>query len=415
MRNHSKGVSRRTALKIGSSGILGTLGLSALSSATAQSDDPNYGEPPTVTSSEGPNYGALDGYDDVIEQGDADYVVETDTELMDALEAAEYGDIVYVPGDAEIDTGARSITSRDPPGFHVPEGVTLASDRGIDGSRGGLIYTDTIVDGWPQESWVMAAHSDARITGLRFRGQYWDSGQVPRSGDDAPHDGYVGSGHPLLLWDGDWGADPGTTTNVEVDNCEFYGWGSCVTAYTGADDCRVHHCDFHDTLIAGLGYGVSIGDGHHEIDYNTFNRTRHAVACNGEQSGYDAHHNVAGSYSMSHVFDAHRPGGDRFDIHHNTIRVVDRNNDFRTGEKMLPGVAIRGVPNDEAWIHHNWFYNPKEPRERPRQEPSGWSEEAIIQVFTDDWNNVDWKRNHYGTETEPKRDIGAPYAEKVEW
>lgn len=51
---------------------------------------------------------------------------------------------------------------------------------------------------------------------------------------------------------------------------------------------------------------------------------------------------------MSHAFDAHRPGGNRFDIHHNTIRAVDRNNEFRPGEKTVPGVAIRGVPNDEA-------------------------------------------------------------------
>lgn len=423
MLDDSNHVSRRTALRIGASGILAGMGLSALPSVGAveypEYDDPeidydevNWGEPPISTSSKGPNYGGLDGYDDTFTAEDGDFIVESDTELMDALEAAEYGDVVYIPEDAEIDTGARTITNRDPPGFHVPEGVTLASNRGVDGSRGGLIYTETIGDGWPEDNWVMAAHSDSRITGLRMRGNYWDHGFVPRYGDDAPHDGYVG-GKGLLLWDGDWFAEPGTTTNVEVDNCEFYGWGAgCVTASDGSDNCRVHHNDFHDLLIHGLGYGVSVSDGQHEIDHNTFNRYRHAIASAGsEGSGYNAHHNVFGSMSMSHVIDVHRPGGERFDVHHNTVRSWYQNNPIRGEDKKTPAFAMRGVPSDKAWLHNNWFWNP----EPPLDTPDGWTDEAIIQVFVDEWTNVEWDKNHLG-ESEPKNmSIGAPYSEKIQW
>lgn len=200
-----------------------------------------------------------------------------------------------------------------------------------------------------------------------------------------------------------------------MDNCEFAGWSSgCVTQYTGADDCRVHHCDFHDTLIAGLGYGVTVSDGHCEIDHNTFNRNRHAVASGGKSgASYDAHHNVFGSYTISHVIDVHRPGGDRFDIHHNTVRASHYRNDPE--DETAPSVAIRGVPEDEAWIHNNWFANPKEPRDRPRQDPNGWTQEAIIQVYTDDWNNVDWKHNHLGEDEPTQGGIGAPHSEKVQW
>jgi hypothetical protein len=411
MSDHPAGISRRTALKLGATSAFVATGLTGTPGASAQEGDANYGEPPTSESSRGPNYGGLDGYDDVVEEGDANHVVETAEELADALDSAESGDVVFVPGDAEIDTGTRTVTSRDPPGFHVPEGVTLASDRNVGDGRGGLVYTESIADGWPNDNWVMTAASDARITGLRFRGNYWDWGPVPRSGEDAPHDGYVG-GKALLLWDGDWSADPGTTTNVEVDNCEFYGWGAgCVTPYVGADDCHIHHCDFHDCLVEGLGYGVSVGGGYHEIDHNTFDRCRHAITASGaETTGYDAHHNVFGDYSMGSVIDMHCDGGDRIDVHHNTVRAVEQTNPFGDSERVT-GVIIRCVPDDEAWIRHNWFYNDWEPLD----EPDMWTDEAIVQVHVDEWTNVRYKHNRYG-ESEPKKgSVGAPHSDKISW
>jgi len=61
--------------------------------------------------------------------------------------------------------------------------------------------------------------------------------------------------------------------------------------------------------------------------------------------------------SLSHCFDMHG-GGDRRDgtniagdwlkIHHNTFRAP------------ITAIGIRGVPQQEADIHHNWFF-----QERP--------------------------------------------------
>lgn len=393
---HGKEMNRRTALKTGVAGILGTTLASAGSVAASNDDEEGYGEGRKLTRSQGPSYGGGEDYDDVVEESDADAVVETATELEDALAESDDGDIVFVPSDAEINTGSRAY-------IDVPEGVTLAGDRGVDGSSGGLIYTDTVRDDWPYDPWLFNVHSDARVTGLRIRGKYWDRGQFGPN----EHENYVG-GIGLVVTD---------AKGAEVDNCEIYGWGfACVMTSNGSDNTNVHHCDFHDTLRWGTGYGVSVNSGHCEISHCTFNRNRHAIASSGsEGTSYDAHHNVVGTYSMSHVFDVHRPGGDRFNVHHNTIRAVNRNNESRPAPKVVPGIAVRGVPNDKAWIHHNWFYNPNEPRDRPRQDPSGWSEEAIIQVFTDDWTNVHWKHNHYGSDSAPRRGIGAPHADKVEW
>jgi hypothetical protein len=69
------------------------------------------------------------------------------------------------------------------------------------------------------------------------------------------------------------------------------GRGGLVYTESIADGCHIHHCDFHDCLVEGLGYGVSVGGGYHEIDHNTFDRCRHAITASGaETTGYDAHH-----------------------------------------------------------------------------------------------------------------------------
>lgn len=70
----------------------------------------------------------------------------------------------------------------------------------------------------------------------------------------------------------------------------------------------------------------------------------------------------------------------------------------------MPGVAIRDVPSDRADIWNNWFYNFEEPRDTPND----WTDEAIIQVHTDSWQNVNFWDNHYGSDQEPPHYVGAP-------
>ena len=77
---------------------------------------------------------------------------------------------------------------------------------------------------------------------------------------------------------------------------------------------------------------------------------------------------------------------------------------FHCLEKNAPAVAIRGVPSDGAYVHDNWFYNPEE----PRSTPDGWTDEAIIQVHTTSWQNVEFENNHYGSSEPSSSDIGCP-------
>jgi hypothetical protein len=63
--------------------------------------------------------------------GDCVRHVRTRDELEAALESAAAGDVVFVAGDARIDLTGASLC--------IPGGVTLASDRGLAGSAGGLL------------------------------------------------------------------------------------------------------------------------------------------------------------------------------------------------------------------------------------------------------------------------------------
>jgi hypothetical protein len=304
--------------------------------------------------------GGGDGYSNVVPKSEATRVVSTFGELRDALDDASSGDVVYVDGGADINMRETRLT--------VPNGVTLASNRGIGGAKGGRLYTE-------RHPWgMLRVRSNARITGLRIDGPRWD-------------------------WESDTVTEMAVDArgrNIEVDNVEGYGWGYAVVRTN--DDTHVHHCHLHHNSRHGHGYGIATeGSDNPIIEYNLFDHNRHSVQGNG--GGYTIRYNVVKEGAISHVFDQHRPGGTTMRIYNNTVEVVD--NDIK--DKKVPAVAIRGVPSDIADIHHNWFYNP----ERPRRRPDGWTDEAIIQVHTSSWRNVRYRNNHYGS-SEPSKDVGHP-------
>ena len=303
--------------------------------------------------------GGGDGYANTVAPSDASVTVSSLSGLESALSGAGSGDVVYVDGGTSIDMGTAELT--------VPAGVTLASNRGIDGAAGAHLQTD-------DRPWGMFTVQDgARVTGLRIGGPRWD-------------------------WIGNVGGEMGVEVagaDVEVDNCEIYGWGYASVKTT--DDTHVHHCHIHHNPKDGTGYGVSTASGQNPIiEYNRFDHNRHSVASS--SNGYTARYNYVGKGAMGHVFDQHS-GGDTITIHHNTVEAVEH----ATKDKKAPGVAIRDVPDNVADIHHNWFYNPEE----PLSSPSGWTDEAIIQVHTDSWRNVDFHSNHYGS-SDPGTEIGHP-------
>lgn len=265
--------------------------------------------------------------------------------LLAALQNARRGDVVYVDGKAEIDCTERVFIETLV--LEVPEGVTLASDRGQDGSRGAMILSDT----FQTRPLIRVMGPDVRITGLRIRGPN------PKPCLEHHHRCFVeGRGHEYYykfpVSDGIATGHPG----LEVDNCELGGWSCSAVCLRAGDRHHIHHNFIHHNQYKGLGYGVSHGESRSLIEHNLFNYNRHSIAGSGNPgSGYEARHNVEIRHSLSHCFDMHG-GRDRKDgtdtagaflkVHHNTFRA-DR-----------AAVVVRGLPEEEADIHHNWFFQP---------------------------------------------------------
>lgn len=237
---------------------------------------------------------------------------------------------------------------------------------------------------------IRAGGPNVRITGLRVRGPdpkqrmaLWRRsfrGEDPGGSElyySFPTSGGIRTGH----------------AGLEVDNCELMGWSHAAVALGGDGDHHIHHNFIHHNQRHGLGYGVNLGRTSALIEYNLFDYNRHAIAGSGRPgSGYEARHNVVLEHANGHLFDMHgsRDRGDTgnvagtwMKIHHNTF--ADPSNS---------AIRIRGVPEDEAEIHHNWFYNTQEPR---RQPTGGWTPEAIVQVYVERWQNISFYDNYYGS------------------
>ena len=287
------------------------------------------------------------GYTRILSTGD--YVVRTRQELLDALSKAESGQIVFLPGDVVIDFSvwvhAEQLV------LEIPGGVTLASDRGRNGSEGALLYSTE----FKTQPLIRAKGDNVRITGLRVRGpdpqlrMEWH--RYCFSGDNAKGNTYY---YTFPTSDG----IRSEHSSLEVDNCELYGWSHAAVYTASGKAHRVHNNYIHHNQRHGLGYGVCLNKAEVLIEYNLFDNNRHSVAGTGRPGGgYIARHNVVLERANSHLFDMHG-GRDRKDgTNVAGTQIVISNNTFTSTHQRA--VLIRGVPQEEALIQYNWFYIPE--------------------------------------------------------
>jgi len=262
------------------------------------------------------------GYRDILTSGD--HTARTLAELRAALEKAEPGQTVFIPGDAQIDMSGQ-------PALVLPARVTVASTRGLQGSDGALFFSSI---SRTRDMFVTDGEC-VRVTGLRIRGPHPHTARVAINSDGirVSHFG------------------------LEVDNCELSGFShAAIYAVRGASRVYVHHNFIHRNQQSGLGYGVCINEADVLIEANIFDACRHHIAATGAPGcGYEARYNICRLRATGHLFDMHggrdrgdgtNIAGDWMNIHHNTFMSKVRS------------VVIRGVPSQSARIHHNWFHHP---------------------------------------------------------
>lgn len=312
---------------------------------------------PTWLEIEGVTYGARaddrgpigggDGYANVVTQGD--YTVKDLDSLLDALSKATAGQVVFIPGEPEIDLTTRIYIEQLV--LKVPEGVTLAGERGVGGSQGALLTSDAL----KTPVMIRAMGPGVRISGLRIRG--------PNTKRYLKHHarsfGPGGDGHEYYYKFPTQNGISMEHDNLEVDNCELSGFGLAAINLNKGQRHHVHHNFIHHCQYNGLGYGICLDRASSLIEQNLFDSNRHSIAGTGRPGcSYVARHNVELGVSLSHTFDMHggRDRGDGTQIAGTSIEI--HNNTFRT---PTTPVVIRGAPEEKCDVHHNWFLKHAEP------------------------------------------------------
>jgi len=305
-------------------------------------------------STDGAAMGGGSRYARTVTRSDANIVARTASELVDGLSAASAGEVVFVPGDEQIDLGGRKI--------EVPAGVTLASNRGVNGAPGALLYTDQEVND------SLFVRENARFTGLQVRG--------PHPGSDTSSGG---SNANAIRCTGD----------CEIDNNDVWGFSLCAVAVQYGSRAHVHHNVIRENNRDGLGYGVWVDAADPIIEYNFFHHNRHSVAESSDPGSYTCRYNHFSPTEVLHNIDMHAPCGDRYDVHNNVVETVRREWDGNVNHI----VSVRDAPNDMALIQDNWFFNPNAPDSNGPTDRAG---QAIIQPKSSSWTNVSFSGNHYG-------------------
>lgn len=297
-------------------------------------------------------------YTNIITKGD--YIVKDLNSLLEALSKAKAGQVIFIPAEIFIDLTAPIYIEELV--LEVPEGVTLAGDRGYKGSKGALLTSDAL----KTPVMIKATGPNVRITGLRIKGpnpkRYLDH--------HARAFGPGGEGHAYYY---KLPVSRGIITSysyLEVDNCEISAFSNSGITLTRGTRHHIHHNFIHQCQYNGLGYGVSHQEASSLIEYNLFDSNRHSIAGTGQPGcSYIARHNVELGVSLSHCFDMHggRDRKDGTDIAGTSIEIY--NNTFCAPQRS---VVIRGVPEEKCEVYFNWFQKHSEDVQAVRAHEKTW-------------------------------------------
>jgi hypothetical protein len=147
--------------------------------------------------------------------------------------------------------------------LELPEGVTLAGNRGHNGSKGAILTSDSL----KTPHMIRVTGRGARVTGLRLQGP--NTKRYIEHHSRSYGTGGLGAQYYYKL----------PTSNgieceadrLEVDNCEILGFSHGGVWLPGGEGHHLHHCYIHHCQYQGLGYGVVLNTASVKIEMNLFN------------------------------------------------------------------------------------------------------------------------------------------------
>lgn len=367
-----------------------------------------------LKSLEGEVIGGGEGYTANIDLTDADVVVNDRSGLLSAINDGV--EVVGIEGTAQIDLSGQDINL---------DGQTLVSDRGVDGSPGALVYTTD--HGEESPAWdggsvrgLIAMRGDARISGIRLRGPYHDYYDNPRYPGYIPIEGDSASERRRNRQQRYARGITITSDDVEVDNCEIYGWPvqAIVTgSASSAASPHIHHIYGHDCMMDGYGYIIENYRGHVTVEMSYFDATRHAITGFGYPNcGFTIEDCVFGPSVSSSTVDMHAlaenlstddlTAGGRVEVRRCTFTFTHGIDD-----RWTQAITFRGYPEEE-YITENCRFVHEITGDPPVENVAndGYEPVPYRQINVPEGEYFDWtfRNNQYGLGEPKKSYIGAP-------
>jgi FG-GAP-like repeat len=328
------------------------------------------GSPASASAGASPHSFTLTVY---VESACAD--VLTGQDLVDALGSG--CKLIKIDDGARIDLAKLADDPAQYPGYaaiatqtgviHIPDGVTLESDRSPS-RQGGLLYMshEVLIPGAGKDTKSMlelGAHT--RVSGLRLFGYGMDRQSAPPSvGVSVTKPDVLIDDNEIAFW---------STGGVSVGGIDYgpnRSDDNPVWIHTQAARIRITGNFIHDNVDCQLGYGIVIDHNSYAlIDRNVFDYNKHDIADDGStESGYIAQLNFtltpgfktcAGDYGGH--FDMHGQGGGSNHVGGTAGNYVEiRDNAFR-GDQRYHSLGLdrrrsfdlRGTPNLRAIFADN--------------------------------------------------------------
>lgn len=228
-------------------------------------------------------------------RSDARYAARNASQLDAALDNAKSRQnrpVIWIPPDAAINYTGRDTTI---------ENAVIASTRSANKHVGGIIYSSSIGADSAAYSGgsvpgTFELGDNARLTGIRLRGPTSNFSDYPRfpgylpfpDGDRAErevfYDNHRARGVTI------------TGQNVQVDNCEIFGWAQHGIMVEGPRSYQhdtaqiqplINNCSIHDNAMTSSGYGIVTASGHFFAKHCFLDRNRHSIAGDGRpDAGY---------------------------------------------------------------------------------------------------------------------------------
>lgn len=276
-------------------------------------------------------------------------VVSNAKELLSAINAAKSGTVIYVKDNSVIDLSLYK-------NINVPEGLTIMGNRGVNNSKGPLIFTRS----HGVHPLFEVTGDNVTFSGLRIRGADGEKLFKNRSAFSGKSKKQQKDQY-LELYNKNMYATSVSTAiatrynNLLIENCELYQWThTAVELKKGAKNAVVRYNYIHHNQRFGLGYGVKIDQAEANIIANLFNYNRHSIASTGRSGSiYVAHYNIfkeGGNETWAVDMHGSKDWSVKGNLAGEYLEV--KNNTFYL-KGAARAVVVRGVPSKESLIADN--------------------------------------------------------------